>query len=83
MLFLSLYLIDIEYPVFVLALHGVEYMVHLRSQSLFAQCTFYSHISVLRMTTGKFKIFFSCASAQKLEQTHEAVVAIANRPAVA
>jgi len=76
-------LIDIDYPVFVLALHGVEYMVLLNPQSLFTLCTFYSHISVLHMTTGKFEILFSCASAQKLEQTCEAMVGLANRPAVA
>lgn len=83
MLFLSLYLIDTEYPVLVLALHDVECMVPLNFQSLFAQCTFYSHISVLYTTTGKVKIFLSYASAQKVEQTYEAVVAFANRPAVA
>lgn len=65
-----------------LALHGVECMVCLISQSLLAKCTFCSHISVLYVTTQKLEIFFSYVPAQKWEQTHEAVVALANRPTV-
>lgn len=75
-------LIDTECPVLVLALHGAECMVCLISQSLLTKCAFSSHISVLYMTTQKLEIFFSCVPAQRREQTHEAVVALANRPTV-